>query len=133
MSKSAIRHSGDGGQIVCLAPDVCLTPVGSSIVPIPYMIVSKLEWSDKTIGHTSFGGKEAFTMASRTKTVVGNEPGSKGGVGSSVNKGWCRPKSNKTNFFVAGREVIQHDCVYEMNCSGPDGSSNTLGKIAYFD
>lgn len=133
MSKSAIRDSGKGGQIVCLAPDVCLTPVGSSIVPIPYMIVSKLDWADKTIGNTSFGGQEAFTMASRTNKVTGDEPGSKGGVKSGVNKGWCRPKSNKTSFTVKGQEVIQHDNVYEMNCNGPDGPSNTLGKIRFVE
>ena len=133
MSKSAIRDSGKGGQIVCLAPDVCLTPVGSSVVPIPYMIVSKLEWSDKTDSQTSFGGQKAFTMSSRTNKVTGDEPGSKGGVKSGVNKGWCRPKSNKTSFTVAGQEVIQHDNVYEMNCNGPDGPSNTLGKIRFVE
>lgn len=133
MSKSAIRNSGKGGQIVCLAPDVCLTPMGNSVVPVPYMIVSKLEWSDQTIPDVTFGGQQAFTMASRTNKVTGDEAGSKGGVKSGVNKGWCRPQSNKTTVFVKGREVIHHDCVYEMNCNGPDGPSNTLGKIAYFD
>ena len=131
MSKSAIRDTG--GKIVCLAPDVCLTPVGSSIVPLPYMIVSELSWSDKTVSSTSFGGKQAFTMASRTNKVKGDEPGSKGGVASGVNKGWCRPQSNKSSFTVAGQEVIQHDCVYEMNCAGPDGASNTLGKIRFVE
>lgn len=129
MSKSAIRNNGKGGQIVCLAPDVCLTPVGSSIVPIPYMIVSKLDWSEKTIGNTRFGEKEAFTMASRTHKVTGDEPGSKGGIRSGVNKGWCRPKSNKSSFIVNGQEVIHFDNVYEMNCNGPDGPSNTIGKV----
>ena len=75
MSKSAIRHTG--GKIVCLAPDVCLTPVGSRIVPIPYMIIYELNWSDKTVSNTSFGGNKAFTMASRTNKVKGDEPGSK--------------------------------------------------------
>ncbi|WP_407673356.1 PAAR-like domain-containing protein [Paracoccus caeni] len=62
-------------MIVCLAPDVCLTPIGSAMVPVPYMIVSRLDWSQRTAPHTTFGGQEAFTMASRTDKVVGNEPG----------------------------------------------------------
>lgn len=131
--KSAIRHSGKGGQIVCLAPDVCLTPIGSAMVPVPYMIISKLEWSDKTVSNTSFGGLEAFTMASRTSKVTGDEPGSGGGIRSGVNKGWCRPQSNKTSFTVKGHEVIQHDCICEMNCNGPNGPSNTLGKIRFIE
>lgn len=131
--KSAARHSGKQATIVCLAPDVCLTPMGNSIVPIPYMIVSKLSWAAKTISHTSFTGEEAFTMASRTNKVTGDEPGSKGGVKSGVNKGWCRPKSNKSSFFVDGREVIQNDNIYEMNCNGADGPSNTVGRLVYFE
>ena len=131
MSKSAIRDTG--GKIVCLAPDVCLPPVGSSVVPIPYMIVSELAWSESTSGTVSFGGKGAFTMASRTNKVTGDEPGTKGGVASGVNTGWCRPQSNKGSVTIGGQEVLQHDGVYEMNCNGPDGPSNTLGKIRFVE
>ncbi|GGA84854.1 hypothetical protein GCM10011491_10540 [Brucella endophytica] len=133
MSHSAARYAKKGNSIVCLSPDVCLTPRGSKDVPVPYMIVSKLEWSERTVSNVSFGGDEAFTMASRTGTVTGNEPGTGGGVQSGVNVGWCRPQSNKSNFFVKGQQVIQDDCLYEMNCTGPDGSSNTVGKLAYDD
>ena len=133
MEKSAARHSGKSATITCLAPDVCLTPVGSSVVPIPYMIVSKLDWSKKTIPNVKLTKLEAFNMDSRTEKVVGDEPGSKGGVVSGVNKGWCRPQSNKTTVFIAGAQVIQHDCIYEMNCNGPDGPGNTLGRLSYFE
>lgn len=131
MSHSAIRDTG--GVIMCLAPDVCLTPSGSSMVPVPYMIVSKLDWSVRTVPKVLFGGKAAFTMDSRTDKVTGDEPGSGGGVRSGVNKGWCRPQSNKNSFLVAGHQVIQHDCIYEMNCAGPEGPSNTVGKILYLE
>ncbi len=131
--KDAIRQSGKNGQIVCLAPDVCLTKVGKSIVPIPYMIISKLSWSQKTVTNTTFGGLEAFTMASRTNKVKGDERGKYGGVKSGVNKGWCRPQTNKSSFYVSGKQVIHHDHVYEMNCAGPNGPSNTVGKIRFVD
>ncbi len=133
MSHSAARNTGKKNAIVCLSPDVCLTPRGSKDVAVPYMIVSKLEWSQRTIKNVSFGDDEAFTMNSRTKAVTGNEAGTSGGVQSGVNVGWCRPQSNKSNFLVEGHQVIQDDCLYEMNCSGPDGSSNTLGKLMFVD
>ncbi len=132
MSKDAIRHSAKGSKIVCLAPDVCLTPSKNG-PPVPYMIVSELSWAEKTVGNTSFGGQEAFTMASRTNKVTGNEPGKGGGVVSQVNEGYCRPQSNKTSFTIKGEQVVQHDCVYEMNCNGPDGASNTVGKIRFVE
>ncbi len=131
MNHSAIRDTG--GVIACLAPDVCLTPVGPNMVPIPYMIISKLDWSVRTVPKVLFGGKKAFTMNSRTNKVAGDEPGTGGGVASGVNMGWCRPQSNKHDFLVSGHQVIQHDCIYEMNCAGPEGAGNTVGKIVYFD
>lgn len=100
MERSAARHSGKSATIVCLAPDVCLTPVGSAIVPIPHMIISKLDWAVTTTKSTILTDQEAFTMASRTDKVTGDEPGTKGGVNSGVNKGFCRPISKKTNVFV---------------------------------
>lgn len=116
-----------------MAPDVCLTPVGNAIVPIPYMIISKLEWSVTTAKSTILTDQEAFTMASRTDRVVGDEPGVKGGVKSGVNLGYCRPISKKTNVFVEGHELIEHDNLYDMNCNGPNGPGNTIGKLVYFD
>lgn len=130
---SGARHSGKNAIIMCLAPDVCKTQVGNAVVPIPYMIISKLDWSDKTISHTKLTGMKTFTMASRTNKVTGDEPGQLGGVKSGVNKGWCKPQSNKSNFFVDGKEVIQNNNLYEMNCAGPNGSGNTIGKLTYFE
>lgn len=133
MEQSAARHSGKSAVIVCLAPDVCKTPVGSAIVPIPYMIISKLSWSQRTAKTAEFTGMEAFTMASRTDKVTGDEPGTAGGVKSGVNRGWCRPKSNKSTVVIEGRELLQNDNLYEMNCAGPEGVSNTIGRLVYYE
>ncbi|MEL7092185.1 MAG: DUF4150 domain-containing protein [Pseudomonadota bacterium] len=133
MEHSGARHSGKQGKIICLAPDVCLTPVGNAIVPIPYMIISQLSWAETTAPSTILTGQEAFTMASRTNKVTGDEPGTKGGVKSGVNKGYCRPISKKTNVFVEGRELIQNDNLYDMNCNGPNGPGNTVGKLVFFE
>lgn len=134
MSRSAARISEDDHNvIVSLSPDVCLTPRGSDLVPVPYMIVSKLTWSERTVSNVKFGGQNAFTMQSRTNQVTGNEPGTGGGIRSSVNLGWCRPRSNKASFVVNGYPVIEDRCIFEMNCAGPEGPSNTLGRIVFDD
>lgn len=133
MDHSAARHSGKSAKIVCLAPDICLTPMGNSVVPIPYMIVSQLDWSETTSGNTKLTGQQAFTMDSRTNKVTGNEPGSNDGIKSGVNKGYCRPISKKTSVFVNGAELIENDNMYDMNCAGPNGPGNTVGKLVYFD
>lgn len=130
---SAARKSGKAATIVCLAPDVCLTPMGSSMVPVPYMIISQLDWSQRTEPSVTFTSLEAFTMNARTDKVTGNEAGTGGGVKSGVNKGWCRPISNKTSVFVKGHELIQNDNLYDMNCAGPNGPGNTVGRLVYYD
>lgn len=134
MSRSAARSTQNRqNAIVCLAPDVCLTPHGSKLVPVPYMIISKLAWSDRTMSDVVFGGEEAFTMQSRTHQVTGNEPGTGGGVQSGVNVGWCRPQSNKSSFFIGGHQLVQDGCLFEMNCPDPNGTSNTIGKLVFDD
>ncbi|MBB5723891.1 hypothetical protein FHS72_003538 [Loktanella ponticola] len=130
---SAARHSGKNAIITCMAPDVCKTQVGNAVVPIPYMIISKLDWSDKTSNDVELTGMKAFNMDARTNKVTGDEPGSLGGVKSGVNKGWCRPQSNKTSVFVNGAELLQNNNLYEMNCSGPEGPGNTIGRLMYFE
>lgn len=133
MGKSAARHSGKEAMIVCLSPDVCLTPMGPNMVPVPYMIVSRLDWSQRTVSNITFGGQEAFTMDSRTGMVSGNEPATGGGIKSGINTGWCRPLTNKSNVIVNGHPVLQDGCIYEMNCDGPDGTGNTLGKLRFVE
>ena len=128
--ETAARWHKAGGQIVCLAPCVCLTPGAGPPVPVPYMIVGALKDSARTSPNVQFRAEEAFTMNSRLTTLVGNEAGTAGGVVSGVHEGWCRPLTNKPNFVVNGHQVIQNDCVFEMNCAGPDGPSNTVGRLA---
>ena len=131
--QSAARHSGKNAIITCMAPDVCKTQVGNDVVPIPYMIISQLEWAENTVSHTQLTGLKAFNMNARTKKVTGDEPGALGGVKSGVNMGWCRPQSNKSTVFVDGAELVQNENLYEMNCAGPEGASNTIGRLMYFE
>ena len=128
VDQTAGRWRQSEGQIVCLSPCVCVTPSGGQ--PVPYMIVGALKDSTRTSPDVLFGAEEAFTMHSRITTLAGNEAGTGGGVVSGVNQGWCRPVTNKPNFVVNGYQVIQNDCIFEMNCDGPEGPSNTLGRLA---
>ena len=133
LTMTAARKNGTGGTVICLAPDVCKTQIGQATVPIPYMIMSQLSFAIRTERTVKFTGLEAFTMNSRLDKVIGDEPGTLGGVKSGVNRGMCKPKSNHSTVTVGGYELIQNDNLYEMNCSGPDGAGNTVGKLLYFE
>jgi len=133
MGMSAARKAGQGGIVTCMAPDVCKTPVGNAVVPIPYMIISQLDWAQRTVPTVKFGDLEAFTMNSRLDKVVGDEPGTLGGVVSGVNRGWCRPRSMHSTVLIDGFELIHNVNLYDMNCAGPEGTGNTVGSLLYFD
>ena len=132
-TKTAARKNGAGGAVVCLAPDVCKTPVGQAVVPVPYMVLSQLAWAVRTETSVQITDLDAFTMASRLNKTAGDEPGTLGGIKSGVTGGFCRPKTNQTTVTIGGHELVHNDHLFEMNCAGPEGLGNTIGKLVYFE
>lgn len=118
-------------MVVCTAPDVCLTPPVP--VPVPYQIVAFLNDSISVSSNVNFTGKPALMMKSRGTKVIGNEAGSAGGVKSGVNTDHCRPieGTHSTTVRVNGQWVLYHQGQMYMNCAGPEGPANTIGKIIF--
>ncbi|OWV80472.1 hypothetical protein ATY78_07240 [Rhizobium sp. R635] len=81
----------DEAKIVSLSPDVCLTPVGSSAVPIPYPIVDYCGHDKGYTPSVRFTGKKAMVMRSCTTHVHGDAPGTKKGVKSGTVENICEP------------------------------------------
>ncbi len=79
--KDAIIYS------VTLAPDVCWTPVGAGMEPVPYQLYADLSGSLKCIENVRFNKKPCYVYDhSLAPIVYGDEPGTGGGVMSTVNK-----------------------------------------------
>ena len=117
--------------VVCIAPDVCKTPLGGAMVPVPYTITSKLDVAVDTAPKVNYGGLPAFTMASRLPTVKGDEKGVGGGILSGVNLGYCRPIEHSGTVRAHEQFIVRHNDLFHMNCAGPDGVGNTYGRIVY--
>lgn len=124
------RATGEA-LIVSKTPDVCLTPVGSSVQPVPYNIWARMDQSQRTADTVSFTSMPVFHTNSRVPQVIGNEAGQIGGVVSGVNKGSCKPITFSDTVYVEGECVVRHDSDMEMNCQGLDGSGNTIGSVTY--
>jgi len=111
-----------------LAPDWCKSPSS----PVAYDIVAFLNESVFTSPNVNFKAVPVFDMASRVATVWGDEPGVGGGVASGVNKGFCRPIVPVTKVRCNGFMTCRHEhTLFLMNCAGPDGPANTIGKVIY--
>ncbi|KAB8048662.1 DUF4150 domain-containing protein [Janthinobacterium rivuli] len=103
-------------MVVSLVPDVCKTPMGSSMVPVPYPIVGDLGNSVEVARNVRFNGNPVFLLNdSVVTTVTGNEAGTGGGMKSGVNKGKVRATSSSQSVRVEKKFVVRHGDECEMN------------------
>ncbi|UXT44058.1 DUF4150 domain-containing protein [Agrobacterium tumefaciens] len=115
----------DEARIVSLAPDVCLTPVGSSVVPIPYPVVDFCGHDKNYTPSVRFTGKKAMVMRSCTTHVHGDAPGSRKGVKSGTVESICEPIGHADQVRAEGSHVIRHLDRFYMN------SRNTQGEAIF--
>lgn len=93
---------------VTMEPDVCLTPMGAGMVPVPYMLYASFDGSGKCIESVRFNRKASFVFDhSLAPTVEGDEPGTGGGVKSGVNKGKVWAHESSTNVRAEGRKIVR--------------------------
>lgn len=121
--------------VISDSPDVCLTPMGSSVVPVPYPIVARF---NDTVGVTStvlFTDDPVFTTASDIVGVFGDEAGTLLGVssGSHAVGGYCHviPMAHTPVVKTEGNLVVYHSSKMAMNCPAPHGPLNTIGTVIW--
>lgn len=103
-------------MVVSLLPDVCKTPMGSSMVPVPYPIVGDLNNSVAVAKTVFFNRDPVFLLSdSVVTTVTGNEAGTGGGMKSGVNKGKVRATESATSVRVEKKLVVRHGDECDMN------------------
>lgn len=101
---------------VSSAPDVCLTPMGAGMVPVPYMLYASFEGSEKVHEGVRFNKRPCFTLDhSLAPKVQGDEPGTGGGVVSGVNVGKVWAPEASTNVRAEGRRIVRHGDKVWMN------------------
>lgn len=115
----------DEARIVSLSPDVCLTPIGKAVVPIPYPIVDFCGHDDNYTPSVRFTGKKAMVMRSRTTHVHGDAPGTRKGIKSGTVESVCEPIGHADQVRAEGSHVIRHLDRFKMN------SGNTVGEAQF--
>ena len=80
VGKERAVHTTGNAIVISIFPDVCLTPFGPFMIPLPYQI---LGFCDEVMNASPSTGTEEtadLTMDSRLTTVYGDEPGKGGGI-----------------------------------------------------
>lgn len=115
-----ISHKGSGAMST-VSPDVCKTPAGPSVVPIPYTNMAKsadLAQGSKTV---KINGQSVAIKGCSYSISTGDEPGSAGGVASGKTKGKAEFVSYSFDVKIEGKNVCRNGDLMTHN------DKNTMG------
>ncbi|MEW6436197.1 MAG: PAAR-like domain-containing protein [Pseudomonadota bacterium] len=115
----------DEGIIISVPPDVCLTPCGSGMVPVPYKIWARQRDAANLANTVRQTSLRTHVKESLVLHCYGDEPGTGGGVVSKTTGAECTPKTWSTSVRAEGRNVARHDDQWWMN------HKNTWGVLTY--
>lgn len=115
---------------ICFAfPDVCLTPVGPSVVPIPYPNIGQLSLTEEASNNVNVAGNPVIHMGSYIPSTTGDEPGTGGGVISGVNLGLVEFKTYSNTVNVNGKGVVRMFDATGQNKAARGGAENAVGTV----
>jgi hypothetical protein len=101
-----IAHKGSGG-LSTVFPDVCKTPVGPSVVPIPYPNIGKSSDTSKGPKTVLTDGEMPMVKEAQYSVSSGDEAGTVKGVISSDQKGVCEFMMYSFDVKFEGRNVCR--------------------------
>lgn len=121
----------DGSNIMhCTGPDVCKTPMGGAMVPVPYMSMVTLGSSVRTSKTVRNNGKQDYQLNSRALTVTGHEPGIGKGVKVPGYKAYAHAMRGSKTVFSEGWSVVRNNDPAWINhpTVGPTEPFRSIGK-----
>ncbi|MBU2862295.1 DUF4150 domain-containing protein [Reinekea forsetii] len=102
--RSAV-HADSGGVLNTM--DVCLTKIGTSVVPITYPNVAQSKDADKTASSVIINGQPACTKDSVFSKSKGDEPGKKKGTKSGTVGDEASFIMGSSNVFIEGVAAVR--------------------------
>ncbi len=88
-------------------PDVCLTPVGNAIIPIPYPNIGKAADTIKGPKSVKTDGKMPMVKGAKYSASTGDEAGAKKGVVSGKIKAECEFMMYSFDIKFEGKNVCR--------------------------
>ncbi len=101
-----IAHKGSGGMSTVF-PDVCKTPVGSAVVPIPYPSIGKSSDTSKGPKTVVIDGQMPMVKGAVYSTSTGDEAGTLNGLISNQNKAECEFMMYSFDVKFEGKNVCR--------------------------
>ncbi len=115
----------DEAKILSVTPNVCLTPVGNSMLPTPYNIIDYGGHDGVYTPTVTLSGFASMVLLSHSTHVHGDEAGTGGGVKSGTRSGICEPIQHEPTVRSEGSPMIRHGDICWMN------NKNTIGQCQF--
>lgn len=106
--------------------DVCKTPAGTAVVPVPYPNIAMLPMAIKTPVKIFAVKKPPIHLASSVPSTTGDEAGTLGGVVSGVVKGPASFTVGSPTVLFEGMPVVRLTSTTIQNGASP----NTVGVVS---
>ena len=116
MAKDLVARKNGTWMIVGMVPDVCKTPMGSAVVPIPYPVMTYLSNSQNISKNVRSNNDHILILSkSFVSTTIGDQPGVCGGIKSGTVGGKCHLDQHSKTLRVNNRYVVRHGDKAWMN------------------
>lgn len=122
-------HRDSGGILSTL--DVCLTPVGKAVVPIPYSNVARSVDAAGTASSVLINDNPACHLNSCFSKSTGDQPGRKKGIISGTLEGKAEFLQGSANVFIEGQPAVrQGELMVSNNRNTPPAPLSQPGGAA---
>ncbi|MGE0791088.1 MAG: DUF4150 domain-containing protein [Sandaracinaceae bacterium] len=119
--------------IVSTGPDVCLTPVGSSLVPVAYTSVAFAGESTRVSPSVLDNENPDFHLNSRMCISTGHEPGVGAGVAVPGYQGEAFVRTASPTVFTDGWASTRHSDPAWINAAGTGAVEPQFERTSYYD
>lgn len=110
-------------------PDVCKTPVGPAVTPVPYPNISETSNALPTVPNILLAGTPAQNLASIVPLSTGDSTGVLGGVVSQTEMGMTRPTTGAFTILYDGMPATRLTSINAQNMNNCVGVSITPSQF----
>lgn len=116
MADNVIARKQGKWKVVSIVPDVCKTPMGSAIPPVPYPVTAELKSATGVTRSVRVNGEPVVVFdKSLVPSTKGDAAGAAKGIKSNTVGGRCYPLEKSSTVRAEGKLVVRHDDKFWMN------------------
>lgn len=116
MADNFIARKQGGWVVISTIPDICKTPMGGVMIPVPYPVIAQLDTSVEDVPSVKANGHPVVVYdQSYVPTTIGDQMGVGNGLKSGTVGGKCYPKEHSKSVRAGKHPILRHGDDFWMN------------------